>query len=71
MKDNGVAVSDQLQELSLLTTFSVQFRYEAFTDIEESLDRQGLIENVQTLFDKVRAIFEEESTVGKRLGTSS
>jgi len=61
LEDNGITVSEQLKELSLLTTFSVQFRYEAFIDIEELLDRQALIGTVQTLFNKVGAILEEEN----------
>jgi len=47
----GFSMGD-LWDLVFLTAFAVQFRYEAFDNIEDSLDRLALLTRLQTLMEQ-------------------
>lgn len=50
---NGQHIPAELEYLENLTDFSVNFRYDVFDNVDASLDRQIVIDNIQQLRDLV------------------
>ena len=46
----------QFSEFEDFTIFAVQYRYEAYDEGEEKLDRKDVMEKVELLLEHVRAI---------------
>jgi HEPN domain-containing protein len=59
VEEHGDVVPDELRHLVDLTDFAVQYRYEAFTDLGEELDRPTLTERVEQLVRHVEKRLSE------------
>jgi HEPN domain-containing protein len=53
LKENGQHIPTELENLENLTDFSVNFRYDIFDNVDASLERQTIIDNIQQLRDLV------------------
>ena len=51
--ENGQRIPSELENLENLTDFSVNFRYDVFDNVDASLERQKVIDNIQQLRDLV------------------
>ena len=59
VEEHGDAVPDELRHLVDLTDFAVQYRYEAFTDLGEELDRPTITKRVKQLVEHVEKRLSE------------
>ena len=62
LEDQGETITDDIRSLMDLTDFAVQFRYEAFEDIEEMLDRKHMLQQAASLIERVERRLEETTT---------
>jgi HEPN domain-containing protein len=53
-----------LSSLIALSAFAVQFRYDAYDLTDESLDRAAVLQEVQALLARVRALLDERRPAG-------
>jgi HEPN domain-containing protein len=63
LKDAGVSVAGY-GDLSSLSPFAVQFRYETMDSSEPGLDRKGILRMVGALVEKIRLMVETDSEKG-------
>ena len=57
LENHGVD-SEPLWKFVELTAFAVQFRYEAYEDLDEALDRPELIDNISQLVSQVENLLQ-------------
>lgn len=55
LKENGQHIPSELENLENLTDFSVNFRYDVFDNVDASLERQKVIDNIKQLRDIVNS----------------
>jgi len=60
LEDQGESISDDVRSLVDLTDFAVQYRYEAFEDLEETLDRENTLLQVTSLVEHVECRLTKE-----------
>jgi|WetSurMetagenome_2_1015567.scaffolds.fasta_scaffold155579_2 HEPN domain-containing protein len=54
--ENGQNIPSELEILENLTDFSVNFRHDVFDNVDASLERQKVIDNIQQLRDLVNKL---------------
>ncbi len=58
LEGQGATTASDFRHLQSLTPFGVQFRYEAFTNFDEDLDRDEVIQQVRDLITCVKALIQ-------------
>jgi HEPN domain-containing protein len=56
LEDQGAEIPEHFRDLTELTVFSVQYRYEYFEEADQATDRAAMISRLQGVLDKVAAI---------------
>lgn len=64
LDEHGEPVPERFHFLVDLTDFAVQFRYEAFEDFDEKLDRVEVIRQVAELVDHVEVLIKDMEAGG-------
>jgi hypothetical protein len=64
LEAHGEAVPESFHLLEDLTDFAVQFRYEAFEDLSDKLDRVGVIRQVTELVEHVENLLQDTEAAG-------
>lgn len=59
LEETGQEIPEFLSGLLEFTDFAVAFRYEAFPDLEDDIDRRGCIDGVARLLQHVRRILTQ------------
>ena len=62
LKDQKQTIPDEFQSLVDFTDFAVQFRYDAFEDFEDDLDRDEIVQKIQNFVDHVEKLLNTAST---------
>ena len=59
LSDRDWLIPDRFQQLAFLTEFAVQFRYSAFNDLTDSIDRPAVIREVGELLQHVEDLLRD------------
>ena len=61
LEDQGIQIPAHFRDLTDLTEYSVQFRYEYLDETNDAIDRLSTISNVKELFDTVQSAVNKEN----------
>jgi HEPN domain-containing protein len=61
LEDQGIQIPAHFRDLTDLTEYSVQFRYEYLDETNDAIDRLSTISNVKELFDTVQSAVDKEN----------
>jgi HEPN domain-containing protein len=61
LEDQGIQIPAHFRDLTDLTEYSVQFRYEYLDETNDAIDRLSTISNVKELFHTVQSAVDKEN----------